>query len=231
MGRPIVGDASAWFGALKDLHRQFDDGSIALYQLQAFLEHRDPFSTLPDINWAETYNALGLEGEWKLVKDLVLPERPDLWVMPMAKGITSNKIVRGHRKLGVDYCLYTDDLDKEVPTHDRDSNRDGGYVVGFRRAMESDQDNKNKSASQLTNESHKGICLPERLLLGAGFYMTTGQHLDVKNVTLCTGSRNRGGNVPGVRWNPDYREIYVHWYDPDDSDGDLRSRSAVSLPA
>jgi len=188
-------------------------------------------SLLPDINWTETYKALGLQDEWATVKDLVLPERSDLWVMPMAKGITSNKIVTGHKKLGVDYYLYANDLDVAVPTHDRDSNRDGSYVIGFRRTVEADEESANKSANHLTEAGHKGITLPERLLLGAGFYVATGQHMDVKNITLCAGSRDRGGSVPGVDWNPDNRKVYVRWYSADDSSSGLRSRSAVSLPA
>jgi hypothetical protein len=188
-------------------------------------------SLLPDINWVKVYKALGLEDEWNQAKGLVLTERQDLWVMPMAKGVTSNKIVAGHKKLGVDYYLYASDLDKTAPKHDRDPNRDGSYVVGFARTVESDKENANKSANQLAKVGHKGITLPERLLLGVGYYVTTGQHLDVVNWTLCTGSRYRDGYVPGVGWSPDNRKIYVRWYDPDSSRDDLRSRSAVSLPA
>jgi hypothetical protein len=232
MARPIVGSASDWLGALKDFHRQCDDGSIALYQLRAFLEHSDPFTTLPDINWPETYKALGLQDEYGAVKDLVIPERPDLWVMPVAKGVTSNKVVNGHKKLGVNFYLYAEDLDVAVPTHDRDANRDASYVVGFRRVIEADEENANKSANQLAQIGHKGITLPERLLLGAGFYVATGQHLDVVNWTLCTGSRSSGGDVPDVCWSPARRLVYVHWCAPDDSDDYLRSRSVqFPLPA
>jgi hypothetical protein len=44
-----------------------------------------------------------------------------------------------------------------------------------------------------------------------------------------TGSRNRDGNVPRVNWNPDNRKIYVNWYNPDNSNDNLRSRSEVSV--
>jgi hypothetical protein len=43
-----------------------------------------------------------------------------------------------------------------------------------------------------------------------------------------TGSRNSDGNVPNVNWNPDNRKVYVNWYNPDNSNDNLRSRSEVS---
>lgn len=231
MKRQIVGSMSEWSGALKDFFRQIDDGSIVLYNLRMFLEHRDPFATLPDINWAETYNALGMEAEHsEAQKTLEIPsdDYPNLWVVSMVKGATSNKIVAGHRKLGVQFSLCAEDLDN-ASIHDRDPNRDGSYIVAFRRAIEADEENKNLSADMLRERNHTDITLPERLLLGAGFYVTTGQHLDVKNITLCPGSRRRGGGVPSVRWDSDDRRVYVGWCGPGYCDGRLRSRSVVSL--
>lgn len=46
-----------------------------------------------------------------------------------------------------------------------------------------------------------------------------------------TGSRNQDGNVPNVNWNPDNRKVHVNWYNPDNTNDNLRSRSEVSLPA
>ena len=180
--------------------------------------------------WMETHKALGMEDEFKqAVKTLVFPDNQDIWYVPMVKGVTSNKIVAGHRKLGVNFYLYADDLDKAVPTHDRDANRDSSYIVGFRRNVEADEEFANKSANDLVKLNHKGICLPERLLLGAGFYVATGKHLDVKTTTLCSGSRDSGGYVPDVYWHHGRRKVYVYWCRPDGSSGGgLRSRSVVS---
>jgi len=44
-----------------------------------------------------------------------------------------------------------------------------------------------------------------------------------------TGSRGSNGSVPNVNWNPDNRKVYVNWYNPDNSNNNLRSRSEVSL--
>lgn len=43
-----------------------------------------------------------------------------------------------------------------------------------------------------------------------------------------TGSHNSDDNVPNVNWNPENRKVYVNWYNPDNSNDNLRSRSEVS---
>lgn len=91
---------------------------------------------------------------------------------------------------------------------------------------EADEDLKNKSANDLEKEGIPGITLRERLLYELAYFNKTGQHLDVKNVTLCAGSRDSGGRVPRVRWGSD--ELYVRWYAPGSRGDDLRSRRAVS---
>lgn len=53
----------------------------------------------------------------------------------------------------------------------------------------------------------------------------------LKKLDKKTGSRNRNGNVPNVNWNLDNRKVYVNYYNPDNSDDNLRSRSEVSLSA
>ncbi len=178
--------------------------------------------------WLETSKALGLEDEYReAAKKLVFPEDQNVWFVPMAKGITSNKIVAGHRRLGVKYYLFADDLDKAIHTHDRDANRDGSYIVGFRSNVEADEEFKNLSANQLAERNHKGICLPERLWMGTGYYVATGQHLDIETATLCPGSRDCDGDVPSVGWDAGVREVDVDWYYPDDRYDSVRSRSVV----
>jgi len=104
MAKPIVGSMSEWSGLLKDFFRQVDDGSLSLFNLRAFVGHQNPFDYLVDIDWSETYKVLGMEAEYaEATKTLKLPERndPSLWFLPMAKGVTSNKVVAGHKSLGV----------------------------------------------------------------------------------------------------------------------------------
>lgn len=46
-----------------------------------------------------------------------------------------------------------------------------------------------------------------------------------------TGSRNSDGNVPNVNFNLANGKVYVGYYNPDNCNDNLRSRSEVSLPA
>lgn len=43
-----------------------------------------------------------------------------------------------------------------------------------------------------------------------------------------TGSRNQNGNVPNVNWNDD--KMNVNWYNPQNTNDNLRSREVVSIP-
>jgi len=42
-----------------------------------------------------------------------------------------------------------------------------------------------------------------------------------------TGSRNSDGNVPNVNWNADNRKLYVNWCNPENRNGNLRTRAEV----
>ena len=61
----------------------------------------------------------------------------------------------------------------------------------------------------------------ERQLLEADYFFEKGAHLDVKNVTLCSGSRDRGGDVPGAGWLDGF---YVYWCYASSRRPALRSR-------
>ena len=42
------------------------------------------------------------------------------------------------------------------------------------------------------------------------------------------GSRNSDGNVPNVYCNSDNRKLYINWYNPDNSNDNMRARAEVS---
>jgi len=44
-----------------------------------------------------------------------------------------------------------------------------------------------------------------------------------------TGSRNQNGNVPNVNWNADNQQVKVNWYNSDNRNDNLRTRSEVSV--
>lgn len=95
----------------------------------------------------------------------------------------------------------------------------------FLLTQEADEDLKNKSANDLEKEGVEGITLRERLLYERRYFEKTGQHLDIKSITLCSGSRYAVGHVPCVYWDSD--ELSVHRYSPGDRYDFLRSRRAV----
>jgi hypothetical protein len=121
---------------------------------------------------------------------------------------------------------YTNNsLDQAVPTNDRDT-KNGHYAIWVRDRVEADEELKNKSANDLKEASTPGNTLLERLLLELKYFKETGKHLDIENWTLCSGSRDSDGCVPGVGWYGD--EMRVGWYYPGFRRGILRSREVVS---
>ncbi|MFA6315596.1 MAG: hypothetical protein WC648_04500 [Candidatus Paceibacterota bacterium] len=210
---------------LSDLFRQFGDRSLNGIHLQAFLDHRNPFD-LDNvvINWKKAYETLGMKVDFNNDD----ANDPNYWVVPVFKGVMPNKVVKALRDLNVNVYLYTDNLDKDVPMNDRDPAKDGDYRVKFLRTIEVDPELKDKSADTLAQEKIKGSTLLERLLLELGYFLATGNHLDVENITLCSGSRYSDGGVPRVDWNADDREVRVSWCSPSDSYSGLRARAVVS---
>ena len=184
-------------------------------------------AVLPDIDWSKVYETLGMGKDYAVFKaaNSGAKEDPGFWFVPCPMGVSANKVVEALRKLGVTVYVYVEDLDKDVTKNDRNPN-DGSYVVGFRRTVEADEENANKSANDLAKSGHKGTTLLERLLLELGYFLATGKHLDIEKVTLCAGSRCSVGSVPSADWSGG--GFGVGWYSSDDRDGSLRSRSAVS---
>lgn len=100
------------------------------------------------------------------------------------------------------------------------------YVLWVRDDVEADADMANKSANDVENAGTNTMTLKERMLLELKFFEETGNHLDLQNVTLCTGSRYSGGRVPNAYWDSD--EFSVDWDNPDSQCSYLRARVAVS---
>ncbi len=231
----LVAGSSVAASQLKDLFRQIEDGSITHRRLQLFLDHQNPWddSTLPDLDWRAVYEKLDLltDLEKFLAENVTeeTAENAETWVLPVLKGVTPNKVITAMRELDVQFYLYTDDLNKGVPINDRNPDN-GSYLVRFVRTIEADVDLANCSADQLAKNGVKGITLLERLLLELAYFLATGEHLDVKNVTLCSGSRYSDGDVPYVHWSAGHRKVRVSWYSPGNARPFLRARAIVSVP-
>jgi hypothetical protein len=123
--------------------------------------------------------------------------------------------------------IYVDDLDKVIIKNDRWP--DASYAVSFRDRVEADKELKNLSADDLAARNIRGITCLERLLYELKYFAETGKHLDIDNLTLCSGSRDSVGHVPSVFWRGD--ELCVSWFRSSSSGVGLRSRSAAVYSA
>lgn len=208
--------------------------------LQKFLANLNPpangsvaepvseFVSVANLDWRKTYEALGMSDKYGTeVSKLEISEQPGLWTIPVIKGATCNWVVAALKKLGVKVWQYADDLDKSVTENDRDPSRDGSYAVSFKATVEADEENADQSANQRRKKGCKDITLLERLLLELAHFLATKRHLDIDNVTLCSGSRYSDGGVPRVRFHSGTREVRVYWCNPGRSFGRLRARAAV----
>lgn len=154
---------------------------------------------------------------------------PGHWQVVMPKGLTYAVIARLHQKLKVQLDSPSDLERIDLAKEQRDPNRDGMYAVAFKANQEADEENAKQSANDRQAKNCQDITVLERLWLGLVYFLVTGKYLDEKTWTLCTGSRRSGGSVPSVYWNSDHRKVCVGWCSPDDSCGDLCSRSVQFL--
>lgn len=117
---------------------------------------------------------------------------------------------------------YEDDLNTVTDIVERPQ---GPYVVWVHDTVEADADMANKSAEDIAAAGTNTMTLRERMVLELAYFDETGKHLDIENVTLCAGSRYRGGRVPHAHW---LGEFGVGWCHPRRRYPSLRARVAVS---
>lgn len=144
-------------------------------------------------------------------------------IIIIAQGLTINQVIEACRK-HFNVWTYTEDLDKAVIKNDR-SSAEASYAIRIRDRVEADEELKNMSANQLAQENIKGNTLLERLVFELVYFVETGNHLDIDNYTLCSGSRYSGGCVPCVGWGGG--GLGVYWYGPGSVVGGLRARSVL----
>ena len=149
----------------------------------------------------------------------------NLFVITDDPALKTSEIVAELRKHCKVYVYDEANLDKNFPPPTEKTTR------SFKKNVEADEEQKNKSYYDLEREGIVKDCiaLRERLLMELQCFQETGDHLDIENVTLCAGSRDLGGSVPRVGWYPDLlSEVRVGWDRPGDAGDRLRARVAVS---
>ena len=173
-------------------------------------------------SWQKFYRDLfGLKID---LSSLVVPGRKEGFdqLVIVAQGMTPQQLYNKCAKL-FPCWKWTDRSLDEIVQSERTA-KDGTYAVWCRDVVEADEDLKNLSANYLTKRGITGITLEERLLMELKYFKETGNHLDIADITLCSGSRYSDGRVPEVYWYPDDRRLYVLWCHPEGFSPDLRSR-------
>jgi hypothetical protein len=219
-------------GPLADLNEKLagESGDDWLTELNKFLRkepcwtQKERTSTEAQLaNWVTLYcEEFGITIN---PSDIKIPERKPGFdrLIVVANGITINRAYEACEKK-FPCWRYVSDLDKNIPTNDRIPTET--YAVWIRDRAEADEEIKNLSAEDLANQKIGGITLLERILLELEYFRETGKHLDVQNVTLCSGSRDSGGNVPSASCRDG--RFRVHWCGVGCARPYLRAR-AVSL--
>ncbi|MCX6785239.1 MAG: hypothetical protein NTZ18_00100 [Candidatus Komeilibacteria bacterium] len=120
---------------------------------------------------------------------------------------------------------WINDLDAAVVHNDRDP-KNGAYFIRVRNRIEADKELRNFSARELLDRKIPGVTHAERQVLEHAVWLVSGKHLDIENVTLCHGSRDSDGDVPGVNWSADGDRLRVNWCSGG-ADGSFRGRSVI----
>jgi len=97
---------------------------------------------------------------------------------------------------------YTDDsLDTAIPSDkDERNSADGSYVVLMLDSETPDEEFLNHSTNQIAGMNVKTSTYTEYALFSVAYFLKHGHHPDRKTWTLNSGSRSRGGGVPGGYW-------------------------------
>lgn len=216
---------------IKEFFAQIESGKITKNCFQGFLRGDIQKWESPGllVDWQAFYKKhrerLGLEErDFDFLNEGIrIPEPKEGFdrLIIVAKGLTPEKLFSGMKSL-MPAWKYWDNLDEIVS--DRKADKD--YCIWIRNRVEADEELKNKSANDMKRESIPGIAIEERLLYEIKFFDETGKHLDIKNWTLCAGSRLPDGYVPCVYWRGD--GVDVSWYYTGSRSDAFRARAVVS---
>ena len=214
-------------GLLMDLLAKLRSGKILVSEFERFLQRKNPFEKIADVlgDWPEFYRKnFGIElGDVKIPKKS--PDQREFnRLIVVAKGLTNNLAYDACKK-NFPCWRYTDNLDKGVPTSERDP-KNGTYAIWVRDVVEADEVHKNKSANTIKKENLKTETLLEREIHELVYFEETGKHLDIQNWTLCSGSRGYDGDVPDASW--DGGKFRVSWSNAGRSSENMRPREVIS---
>lgn len=212
-----VKEAQYWIGNKGELAGKIK----AIFKQESELVVSDISVLLSD--WQNFYSELGIEADFSNLK---IPEKQPGFdrLIIVAKGMTPQLLYDKCKELFPCWKWTDENLNKIVESERTAKN--SAYAIWVRNRVEADEELKNLSADDLKNKNIPGITLEERLIYELKYFKETKNHLDVKNITLCAGSRCSDGRVPHVDWF--FGRLELYWSSSVLRDDGLRARRAVS---
>ncbi len=186
------------------------------------LEDKEYLSEKKD--WQKFYKN---QFNWKVdFSQVVIPEKTegDWRLIFIARNMTMNFAFNKASKL-FPTRKYAENLDKIVTQNIR--NTQNSYAIWVKDGAEPDQKFLGQSTKKADFDMTLGITLLERIILEMKYFLETDNHLDIKGLTFCSGSRDSDGAVPSADWFDDMLE--VDWYRLDYSSLTYGIRLAVGL--
>jgi hypothetical protein len=166
---------------------------------------------------------------WQIsLAGLMIPRKREVFdrLLVIAAGATIEGEYQKCEKLFPCWRSTKDNLDVAVATNDRDAKK-GSYALWVRDRVEADDELRALSANDLSARKLTTMTLLERIVYERKYFLETGGHLDIQNVTLCAGSRSRDGSVPHVDFYDGRFRVGRGWCYPGVSYDSLRAREAV----
>ncbi|MFH1308641.1 MAG: hypothetical protein ABIH51_01355 [Patescibacteria group bacterium] len=208
------------------MFRKIDDGSVTKKSLQKFLE-TPGFSAMIN-DWKKFYKDIfNLQVDFS---EEPIPEADDVffWLICIPENFSTEQVFSGVKQQFKTWKHTDESLDNVLDlSFGRDAKKES-YIIRVKPNWEADEDLKNISANQIQTEDINTITLKECILLHRFIYWKHKKHLDIENVTLCSGSRYSVGDVPDVCWSSGYDRFRVSYFPPDSASPGLRARRAVS---
>ena len=190
------------FRQIKDLFRQNKEGST-LSPAKAFVEHRIPLEerSIEELiaEWEGFYQDIfGIKAD---SSNLQIPEKEPGFnrLIIIAEGMTPQRLYDKCGELFPCWKWASATLDNLVTYSERTS-KNGAYAIWVRDYVEADEEFKNLSADKIKAKNITTETLEERLAHELKFFRETGEHLDIENITICTGLRYPKDSVLAVSW-------------------------------
>jgi hypothetical protein len=161
---------------------------------------------------------------------LLIPDCPgENWRLLIIVDLLLEQLYAKMKELFPSWRWTDKNLDELVNWNERNAKK-GAYAIWVKDVIEADEEYKNHSANKIKEIWIATETLGERMIHELKFFDETGKHLDIENVTLCSGSRYSDGNVPLVSFHPSDGGVSVYWDVSGNALPGLRSRQVVSSP-